>query len=164
MSNLIGKVLIGASKLSEGASTCFGNAATAANNFADSTKKKAKVAMLRAEIDTLKTRLADNVVSYGLSADNENAACILNEINEKLAQIEKLEPTVIATDENLKKSCNHDNCTCEDTECSCEDGCDENCECECHEVEADTYNCNECDDLECNCECHESDEDDVANK
>lgn len=160
MSNLIGKVLIGASKISESASTCFGNAANAANNFADTTKKKARVAMLRAEIDSLKARLADNVVVYGLSESNEKAASVLNEINEKLAQIEELEPTIVATEDNLKSCCKKKECECESSENKCDDDCD----CTCHNEESDGCDCNECTDAECDCECHEKDEDKEDNK
>lgn len=138
MSNLFGKTLLEAKKvgsaISKSAKEIGGAVGEATSNIAGHTKKTAKIAMLKAEMDQMYTKLGKAVFNYGMIEENEEALEIMKEMLDKKSEIERLEKEL--DDCNEQRECNHDHecghdgpCDCE---CDCED-CDEDCDCGCHD-------------------------------
>ena len=155
MSNFWGKTLLEAKKvgsaISKSAKEIGGAVGEATSNIADHTKKSAKIAMLKAEMEQLYTELGKSVFNYGMVEENEESLEIMKTLLDKKAEIEKLEKELDKCEHD--HACGHNGpCDCE---CNCED-CDENCDCECHEDDTSTEDCHcECEDgEECDCDCH----------
>jgi len=152
MSNIWGKTLLEAkrvgSAISKSAKEVGGAIGQATANVADHTKKTAKIAMLKAEMDQMSTKLGKAVFNYGITEENEEALEIMKEMLNKKSEIEKLEKEL----DNCDCKCEHNH------ECGHEGPCD--CECDCidcdEEVEIDEEKCDceNCGD-DCDCECHD---------
>ena len=183
MSNFWGKTLLEAkrvgSAISKSAKEVGGAIGEATSNIADHTKKSAKIAMLKAEMDQLYTKLGKAVFNYGMIEENEEALAIMKELLDKKSEMEIIEKELDKCEHD--HACGHAGpCDCE---CDCED-CDEDCDCECHEEddEPETDWCGPCwapqfgntkeadedgtseedcqcdceDEEECNCGCHKN--------
>lgn len=132
MSNFFGKTLLEAKKagfaISKSAKEIGGAVGEATSNIADHTKKSAKVAMLKAEMDQMYTKLGKAVFNYGMVEENEEALEIMKEMLDKKAELDAIQKELDACDHDHE--CGHDGpCDCE---CDCED-CDEDCDCGCHD-------------------------------
>lgn len=157
MSNFWGKTLLEAKKvgtaISKSAKEIGGAVGEATSTLADHTKKSAKIAMLKAEMDQMYTKLGKVVFNCGMVEENEEALAIMKELLDKKSEIEALE-------RELDK-CEHDHsCGCEgpcDCECDCKD-CDEDCDCGCHDgTSAEDCQCDcEDEDEDCDCDCHKT--------
>lgn len=141
MSNFLGKTLIEAKKVGSAISKSTKEVGCAvgkaASNVANYTKKSAKIAMIKAEMDTLYENLGKAVFKYGMSEENEVALNILAMLLEKREELKTL--TKELESDKCTCDCNEESCDCEN-ECTCEDNCNcadncekENCDCECHD-------------------------------